>query len=121
MNAFITSTRQTLLPLYAELFNLIFDTSEVPEIWPTGLVKPIYNGKNDRSQPESYKPITLLSCLGKLFTSILSDRLNTFPDEVHLLAKPKQVLEKAIVQPIIFTSLIFSANTLLPIRKKNIM
>ena len=54
VNAFITSTHQTILPLYAELFNIIFDTSVVPEVWLTGLVKPIYNGKGDRSQPESY-------------------------------------------------------------------
>ena len=50
-----------------------------------GLVKPIYNGKGDSSNPENYRPITLLSCLGKLFTSILCDRLNAFADETELI------------------------------------
>ena len=28
--------------------------------------------------PENYRPITLLSCLGKLFTAVLNERLNKF-------------------------------------------
>ena len=49
MNEFIKSAQQTLLPLYVELLNLIFDTGVVPEVWLTGLVKPIYKGKDDRN------------------------------------------------------------------------
>ena len=94
MNEFIKSAQQTLLPLYVELFNLIFDTGVVPEVWLTGLVKPIYKGKGDRNQPENYRPITLLSCLGKLFTSILSDRLNTFADELHLISETQTGFRK---------------------------
>ena len=41
----IKSAHQTLLPWYAELFNLIFDTGVVPELWLTGFVKAIYKGK----------------------------------------------------------------------------
>lgn len=49
----------------------------MPEEWLIGIIKPIYKNKGDPTLPENYRPITLLSCLGKLFTSILCERLNT--------------------------------------------
>ena len=76
---------ETFLPLYVNFFNLVFDSGLVPDDWLLGIIKPIYKGKGDRSQPENYRPITLLSCLGKLFTSIICDRLNTFANEIHLI------------------------------------
>ena len=33
----------------------------------------------------NFRPITISSCLGKLFTSILNDRLNTFSEELKVL------------------------------------
>ena len=33
----------------------------------------------------NFQPITISSCLGKLFTSILNDRLNTFSEELKVL------------------------------------
>ena len=35
--------------------------------------------------PENYRPITLLSCLGKLFTAVLNERLNNFLSENCIL------------------------------------
>ena len=42
------------------------------------LVKPLYKNKGDQTLPENYRPITILSCMGKLFTAILNTRLNNF-------------------------------------------
>ena len=35
--------------------------------------------------PENYRPITILSCLGKLFTAIINKRLNKCADESELI------------------------------------
>ena len=121
MNEFIKSAQQTLLPLYVELFNLIFDTGVVPEVWLTGLVKPIYKGKGDRNQPENYRPITLLSCLGKLFTSILSDRLNTFADELHLISETQTGFRKGYSTTDNIFVLDFLSKYALYNKKKNIL
>ena len=43
--------------------------------------------KGDSLDPNNYRPITLLSCIGKLFTAVLNDRLNTFLDDNHLLSE----------------------------------
>jgi hypothetical protein len=34
---------------------------------------PIYKNKGDSNDPKNFRPITLVSCLGKLFTAILSE------------------------------------------------
>ena len=38
----------------------------------------IYKNKGDRKDPNNYRGITLLSCVGKLFTSVVSERLKTY-------------------------------------------
>ena len=45
----------------------------------------VYKKKGDQLDPRNYRPITLLSCLGKIFTSIINSRLTVFSDEVELL------------------------------------
>ena len=56
------------------LFHRILDTGIYPALWSFGLIVPILK-KDDRSKVENYQGITLLSTLGKLFTSILFNRL----------------------------------------------
>lgn len=71
LNEHISATVSLFLPLYNKLFNIIFDNGFIPDEWRVGIVKPIYKNKGDPTHPENYRPITLLSCLGKLFTCIL--------------------------------------------------
>ena len=75
-NEYIMSTINVMMPLYTALFNTIFDTGVVPSCWLVGNIVPIYKNKGDINDPKNYRPITILSCLGKLFTSILNNRLN---------------------------------------------
>lgn len=67
LNEHICSTINVFLPVFKKLFNVIFDSGIVPDEWLIGIVKPIYKNKGDPTKPENYRPITLLSCLGKLF------------------------------------------------------
>ena len=74
-----------MLPTYVKLFNLVFDKAIVPESWLLGDIIPIYKKKGDVQNPENYRPITLFSCLGKLFTSIINTRLIKFTDERNII------------------------------------
>jgi hypothetical protein len=74
-----------MLPTYIKLFNIIFNEGLIPETWTMGIIKPIYKGKGDPRLPENYRPISLLSCFGKLFTSIINNRLNTFAEKSGLI------------------------------------
>ena len=68
LNEHIKSTLSSLLPIYLKLFNIIFDNGIFPESWVLGNIIPIYKNKGKAQNPENYRPITLLSCVGKLFT-----------------------------------------------------
>ena len=48
-------------------------------------IKPIYKNKGDKMDPKNYRPITILSCLGKLFTAVLSERLTKYFDDFFIL------------------------------------
>ena len=46
---------------------------------------PIYKNKGDETNAENYRPITLISCFGKLFTAVLNNRLNSYLEDNGLL------------------------------------
>ena len=77
--------RHTMINVYVYLFNFIFDTGILPEAWLIGNVIPIFKHKGCKLDPHNYRPITLLSCLGKIFTSILNDRLSSFVENFQIL------------------------------------
>ncbi len=85
VNEYIKSTCHMLMPVYLKLFNLIFNTGKIPEAWLTGNIIPFYKNKGSKNDPRNYRPITILSCVGKLFTSILNLRLNDFLENYLLL------------------------------------
>ena len=66
------------------LFKRILDTGKYPALWSFGLIVPIQK-KDDRSKVENYRGITLLSALGKLFTSILNNRLYDYMVQTGIL------------------------------------
>ena len=57
----------------------------IPE-WVVGLIVPIYK-KGNKSEPQNYRGVTLISCLGKLFLSILNNRLMQYTIDNQILHK----------------------------------
>jgi hypothetical protein len=55
--------------------------------WPWESLKPFIKNKGDPNDPDNYRAITLVSSLGKLFTSILNSRLKKNSDETDLVTK----------------------------------
>ena len=72
---------QSLLDCYPEiillLFNSILELNEIIPEWVIGAIVPIHK-KGPKSEPNNYRGITLMSCLGKLFISVLNNRLLLF-------------------------------------------
>ena len=56
------------------LFNDILDSGYFPSQWTEGIIIPLHK-KGSHDDPKNYRGITLISCLGKLFTSIINQRL----------------------------------------------
>ena len=61
-----------------KLFIVVFDSGILPDSRSEGIIVPIYRNKGDPASPDNYRGITILSCFGKLFTTILNNRLNSY-------------------------------------------
>ena len=77
--------RYLINPIVA-LFNQIFTTSKYPKVWNKSIVIPIYK-KGDPSVPDNYRGISLTSCFSKVFTCIITDRLNDWVETNNLLGE----------------------------------
>ena len=85
VNEQIKSTITYMMPIYIKLFNIVLDTGIIPENWSMGTIKPIVKNKGDPKLPGNYRPITILSCFGNLFTSIINNRLNKFAENHNIV------------------------------------
>ena len=90
----------------------------VPEDWLLGVIKPIYKNKGDPTNPENYRPITLISCLGKLFTGILRNRLEIYAQDISLLKENQIGFRKGFSTLGNILTLQFLSQSLLSNRKK---
>ena len=86
-NEYLKCTIDKLAPVYEKLFNLVLSTGDFPKAWAVALVVPIYKSKGDPKNPDNYRGISLLSCLGKVFTAILNTRLSMFADDNCILSE----------------------------------
>lgn len=68
-----------------DIFNKVFDAGYFPQSWSMGYIVPIHK-KGDKNVPNNYRGVTLLSNFGKLFTSVLTNRVETWFEENNLLS-----------------------------------
>lgn len=68
-----------------DLFNKIWNNGIIPESWKEGLVIPIPKPDKDRNNADSYRPITLLNCIGKILEKMVNRRLITLLESQGLL------------------------------------
>ena len=85
LNEFIKFSYSKMAETICLLFNLVLKTGHIPEEWAIGHILPIYKKKGDPTDPDNYRGITLLSTLGKLFTSALNSRLGVFLEDYGVL------------------------------------
>ncbi|XP_029849496.2 uncharacterized protein LOC115331529 [Ixodes scapularis] len=70
------------------LLNNMLAKSTIPEAWKQAKIKLIYKGKDkDKKSLHSYRPITILSNVYKLFASILQDRLQRLCEKARLFSE----------------------------------
>ena len=69
----------SLLYYISKLFNAILRNEQIPSAWKLSIIIPIYKGKGKlKSDPNNYRPISLLPCMCKPFEKVLMERINTF-------------------------------------------
>jgi hypothetical protein len=71
---------EPVVTFLVDFFNYIFYSGQYPEVWTKGIIVPIYK-KGDPDCADNYRGISLLSLLGKCYTSILNTRLYLWLEE----------------------------------------
>jgi hypothetical protein len=80
------NTPQEFLEIMLFYFNAIWKTGNYPNEWKMATVIPILKPKKDR-KINTYRPITLTSCYGKLFEIIINKILSWRLEKENLLNK----------------------------------
>ncbi|GBN85166.1 putative RNA-directed DNA polymerase from transposon BS [Araneus ventricosus] len=79
----------TMIFEFTEIINNIFKFNYFPKAWKTAVVVPFLKPGKDPTQPENYRPISLLSTLSKLTENFILDKLNEHLAENKILC-PEQ-------------------------------
>ena len=70
-----------------EFLNKVFQEGDFPDDWRLAHVIPLLKDGKDPLDPESYRPISLTSCICKLIERILAKRASWFLENVGLIDK----------------------------------
>lgn len=73
-----------------DIYNLILSEGEFPSQWKKAKIIPILKPNSDPFQPNSYRPISLLSCLSKLLEKIIAKRIQYWITTESLMT-PNQI------------------------------
>jgi endonuclease/exonuclease/phosphatase family metal-dependent hydrolase len=74
-NQVLRNLPNSTVRLLTSVFNACLDISYFPSSWKEAKIVPIHKPKADNSSPKSYRPISLLSNIGKIFERLILSRL----------------------------------------------
>jgi ribonuclease HI len=85
-NGILHQTLDILLPHLYKLFNACLQQGYCPKHFKEAITVVLRKpGKDDYTQPKSYRPIALLNTLGKALEAVVANRLTYLADVHHLL------------------------------------
>lgn len=74
-NFVIKKLSYKFIKFLAILFNQLFNNAHFPTAWKKAIIFPLLKPGKDPTKIESYRPISLLSCLSKLYESFLHEKI----------------------------------------------
>ena len=83
-NKLLSAGAQALCKPLTHLFNRCLQNGKYPSIWKTAHVTPIHK-KGSRENCTNYRPISLLSCVGKAFERCIHKHILTFITENSII------------------------------------
>ena len=74
-----------ILPTLFNLFNTILNIEYFPKMLSVGFIVPVY--KSDGcDDPSNYRGITITSCAGKIFTSVINQIIIKFVEKQRIVS-----------------------------------
>jgi len=83
-----------LSPVFSRLFRLSLKAGVFPTVWKTAHVVPIHK-KGDRSCVSNYRPISITSCISKVFESIINEHVLDHIEKNNLISDSQYGFRKA--------------------------
>ena len=80
LNEYFIEAGDILLTHMTDLFNIILDSGYFPDDWADGIIIPLFK-KGNENDVNNFRGITLISCMSKLFTSTLYNRINNWSEK----------------------------------------
>ncbi len=84
INEYFLATSDIIAGHLVDIFNMVYNSGHFPEMWTKGVIIPVYK-KGSTCDTNNYRGITLVSCMAKLFTTIINKRLTDWCDENSVL------------------------------------
>lgn len=81
----IKQLHESVQKIFLDLLNALWHKNIIPEAWKTQCVIPILKPDKPPEQANSYRPISLSSCLGKIFENMIKTRLDWYVESNSII------------------------------------
>ncbi|KAK3766526.1 hypothetical protein RRG08_056456 [Elysia crispata] len=79
-----------------QLFNTSWRSGRIPQAWKEATMTPIHKQGKSKDKAESYRPISLLSCLCKTMERMVNTRLTWYLENNNILIEEQAVIPKGV-------------------------
>ena len=83
----LKNTANEIAPILAQIFNFSFKSGNFPAIWKKANITPLYKSKGSKSETKNYRPVSLLSSVGKVMERCIHNIMFKFLSDEKLLTK----------------------------------
>jgi len=83
-NKLLKMTANSITPSLTKLFNAVLRSSKYPRIWKQANVTPLFK-KGNRQDKGNYRPVSLISNVGKVLERLIFDKLYAYCEERNIL------------------------------------
>ena len=85
-NEMLKCCQSLLLPCLQHMYNTSLTLGSYPKCWAESYITVLHKS-NDKHNPNNYRGLSITSTIGKLFNSVLNNRLDSFLESHNIIGK----------------------------------
>lgn len=95
LKEFYVQNAQFRLQLRSAINDIFTRQETIPDAWRNATTILLFKGKGSKAQIDKYRPITLVQVIYKLYSTLLTKRLNDFVETTKILSETQQGFRRA--------------------------